>query len=281
MEKYKKKRKRLYEMSSRHLRRLVQNEVNLVVEHNDRESLSEICTLPDISTSAKMSYVNESDNDREIVNQTRNNNNMNILTESNEIRNNAVHLANLNITENVKEKKNFKSLLRNWAVTNNINHVALTGLFKVLRTHECFSNLPVDARTLLRTPKSTNIKTVLPGLYSYFGVRVALEEYFRKCNHKFDNINTINLGINNDGLPLSKSSTSSLWPILGCILPYKEIFIIGAYYGSKKPTNCNEFLQDFVKEMIELINNGIFYVINFTILKLNKLYAMLLKNPSY
>ncbi|EFN71874.1 hypothetical protein EAG_07199, partial [Camponotus floridanus] len=69
---------------------------------------------------------------------------------------------------------------------------------------------------------------------------------------------TINLGINIDGLPLSKSSTSSLWPILGCVLPYKEIFIIGAYYGPKKPTNCNEFLQDFVEEMIELANNGIF-----------------------
>lgn len=71
-------------------------------------------------------------------------------------------------------------------------------------------------------------------------------------------MHTINLGINIDGLPLSKSSTSSLWPILGCVLPYKEIFIICAYYRYKKPANCNEFLQDFVVEMIELINNGIF-----------------------
>lgn len=70
----------------------------------------------------------------------------------------------------------------------------------------------------------------------------------------------------------------SLWPILGCVLPYKKIFIIGAYYGSKKPTNCNEYLQDFVEEMIELINNGIFlYEKLYNI----KFYAMLLQNLLY
>ncbi|KYQ55446.1 hypothetical protein ALC60_05670 [Trachymyrmex zeteki] len=84
------------------------------------------------------------------------------------------------------------------------------------------------------------------------------EKYFEKYNYRFKNICTINVGINIDGLPMSRSSTSSLWPILGCVLPYKEVFIIGAYYGSKKPNNCNDFLKNFVEEIIKLINNGVF-----------------------
>nr|XP_012234622.1 PREDICTED: uncharacterized protein LOC105679271 [Linepithema humile] len=302
MERYKNKRKRLDEMSSRHLRRLVQTEINLL-EFGDQERLSNMCTLP--STSANTSScVNESDHRREIAyNRTRNNNfdvfdmlhesnelsdNVDIFdmlhesnelndsnesnnsNESNKIKNDVDYLINLNI-ENVEKKKNFKSLLRDWAVTNNVNHVALSELIKILRGHECFSNLPVDPRTLLSTPKNTDIKTVLPSLYSHFGARIALEIYFRNYYHRFNNINTIDLGINIDGLPLSKSSTSSLWPILGCVLPYKEVFIIGAYYSSKKPTNCNKFLQNFIEEITDLINNGIFLCEKFNNIKIKQI----------
>lgn len=161
MEKYSKKRKRLCEMSTRHLRRLVQNEMNLL-DHNDQdERSSEIHTLSNISTSAKMfnaiEHTNECDNHIEFICSETGNDNVNIIHESNEIKNNtennAVYLANLNIVENVEEERCFKSLLCDWAVTNNVNHVALTRLLKILRTHECFSNLPVDPRTLLHTPK--------------------------------------------------------------------------------------------------------------------------------
>ena len=61
---------------------------------------------------------------------------------------------------------------------------------------------------------------------------------------------TINIRIN-IGLPTSRSSLQS---ILEYILPYKKVFKIGTYYGSKKPNNCNDFLKDFEK-IIELKNN--------------------------
>ncbi|XP_036142932.1 uncharacterized protein LOC118645614 [Monomorium pharaonis] len=269
MEKHSKKRKRFNEMSTRHLRRLINNEIDSLEyknEHNDEETY----TLPNMDTNTfdLNEHINEFDNDT--YNEVRNDN-ANILHGSYEMNNSSEintpnlnesnhlnHLINLNIVQNVEENRNFKCLLQNWAITNNINHGALCGLLTILRTHECFTNLPKDPRTLLHTPKYSEITTVILGLYSHFGVRVALEKYINKYNHRFHNAHSINLGINIDGLPLSKSSTSSLWPILGCVLPYKEIFIIGAYYGSKKPENCNEFLQDFVEEMIDLINNGIF-----------------------
>lgn len=80
-----------------------------------------------------MSCVIESENHKEIIYNKIKNDNVNILHESNKIRNNAVHLINPNIIENINENRSFKSLLCNWAITNNVNHVALAGLFKILR----------------------------------------------------------------------------------------------------------------------------------------------------
>lgn len=209
MEKYNKKRKRLSEMSERHLRRLVQNKTINLFECNDQEEirknqekLSENHTFPSRSANYENDHineyvVNESDNHIEFICSQTGNDNMNIIHEFNEITNNtgnnAVYLDNPN-TDNVKEERNFKFLLHNWAVINNVTHVALSQLLKILRTHECFLDLSVDSRSLLQTPKNTTIKTVLPGLYSHFGVRVALEKYNPKYNHRFHNMHTINIG---------------------------------------------------------------------------------------
>lgn len=61
-----------------------------------------------------------------------------------------------------------------------------------------------------------------------------------------------------DGLPISKSSGSQLWQILGKILDFNKVFIIGIYHGcSKKPEYASEFLEDFFIEAKELIENGL------------------------
>lgn len=63
--------------------------------------------------------------------------------------------------------------------------------------------------------------------------------------------------INVDGLPLSKSSSQQFWPILGLILPYDNVFIIGFYYGYEKPINSNDFLKQFVNEAKDMCENDI------------------------
>lgn len=73
-----------------------------------------------------------------------------------------------------------------------------------------------------------------------------------------DNIDCVKISINIDGLPLSKSSQQQFWPILGSVLPYNNVFIIGIYYGNEKPADANDFLQDFVNEAIEICENGIY-----------------------
>jgi len=61
-----------------------------------------------------------------------------------------------------------------------------------------------------------------------------------------------------DGLPLSKSSSSQLCPILGYIHPHHEhVFPIGIYHGNQKPNDSNDYLIYFIDEWKILLNNGI------------------------
>jgi len=66
--------------------------------------------------------------------------------------------------------------------------------------------------------------------------------------------------VNTDGLPISKSSKSQLWPILAQIVSEDSVpFLVGAYHGYSKPTTSNNFLQHFVKEFEQLNTVGFTY----------------------
>ena len=67
-------------------------------------------------------------------------------------------------------------------------------------------------------------------------------------------IECIELNIGIDGLPLFKSSSVQLWPILGKVLNLKIkcIFPIGIYCGNKKSANFDNFLQMSKKSYIQL-----------------------------
>ncbi|XP_050065513.1 uncharacterized protein LOC126554477 [Aphis gossypii] len=124
--------------------------------------------------------------------------------------------------------------LAKWAVTNNITLASFSSLLKVLKSHKCFKDIPVDARTVLKTNKTkqvNDIQIVAPSLYYYFGIANGLNSFGDMLVNFNDVIKTV-IGI--DGLPLTKSSSSTFWPILGYardpITPYSQhIFIIGLY----------------------------------------------------
>lgn len=141
-----------------------------------------------------------------------------------------------------------------WAIDHQITHTALEALLQRLKKHSCFSTLSSDARSLLKTPRQQEIRTVIPGSYYHFGLSNSIRKTLTLLK---DNINCVRIAVNIDGLPLSKSSQQQFWPILGSILPYGNVFIIGIYHGDEKPENANEFLQDFVNEAKEICSNGI------------------------
>ncbi|CAI6376397.1 unnamed protein product, partial [Macrosiphum euphorbiae] len=156
------------------------------------------------------------------------------------------------------ESESFEEKLKIWALKYKIKLNALDGLLVILRDEVCGKFLPKDSRTLLKTPRTSVIKSVEPGHYCHFGLKAGLREAMQKEIIKFSSYHNSNIGlkISTDGLPLSDSSNSQLWPILGCLAGSSYIFVIGVYHGLTKPNDSNIFFQDFVSEMIDIFNNG-------------------------
>jgi len=155
----------------------------------------------------------------------------------------------INITDST-----FKNDLATWAVQYRISHIALRALLQRLKQHSCFAKLLLDARSILKTPRKQEIRIVLLGIYYHFGV---LNSVLRILSLVKDDIDCIKITVNVDGLPLTKSSQQQFWPILGSIIPYNNVFMIGIYHGNEKPINVNDFLKDFVDEIKDMCENGI------------------------
>jgi len=143
----------------------------------------------------------------------------------------------------------------------------LDGLLNVLRKVPVLSRLPKDSRTILQTRtinETESLTTVKPGQYYHFGLSNAIQNHF-KINST-SNIDIIKIVIGIDGLPIAKSSSSQLWPILGYIRPNRNsVFPIGIYWGYQKPHDSNDYLEQFVSEAKLLLTNGI--IINGLIMK--------------
>lgn len=81
-------------------------------------------------------------------------------------------------------------------------------------------------------------------------------------------------GINIDGLTISDSSKSQLWPIFISILNSKElvnkVIPIGICHGCHKPDSLEQFLNPFVVDIQEILHNGI--SVNGVIIKLKMSY---------
>lgn len=155
--------------------------------------------------------------------------------------------------------------LRDWAVSYSVPHSSLRALLDILRSFSSeesnnLSQLPHDPRTFLYTPKCTIMRNVTPGHYCHVGIEQGLENHYKKFNMKPTARDCIEIGINIDGLPLSKSSASQVYPILGinnkCSLN-SPVFLIGIYHGYEKPHDFNNFLSEFVDEANNLIQNGV------------------------
>lgn len=149
-------------------------------------------------------------------------------------------------------------LIAHWAVTHSITNTALSALLKSLKSHTCFKNIPIDARTVLKiNPNiSMEIQSILPGNYYHFGIAKSIK-YLSNFVHFNDESIKILIGI--DGLPLTKSSSSTFWPILGRVqlLNSHYVFLIGLYWGYDKPQDSNLYLQSLVNELKDLSLNGL------------------------
>jgi Domain of unknown function (DUF4218) len=147
--------------------------------------------------------------------------------------------------------------IRCWATKHKVTHAALGDLLIILR--KTFPELPKSAKTVLQSEKIKH--DIVGGSYVYRGIATEL-----LSGRHIEGISdrTIAIQINVDGLPLFKSSTVQLWPILGLVENYNGIlqcnrqpFVIALYCDNSKPKDITAFLADFVHEVNELQNQGL------------------------
>ncbi|CAI6351217.1 unnamed protein product [Macrosiphum euphorbiae] len=150
--------------------------------------------------------------------------------------------------------------LASWAVEFNIPRNALNALLLILRQFPGFTELPKDSRSVLKTRNinETACLTIIePGVYYHFGLIPAIKRHFN-LNPIINNTDVVKIVIGIDGLPISKSSSSQLWPILGYIRPLDNaVFPIGIYWGHEKPKNSNDYLEQFILEAKNVLLNGV------------------------
>lgn len=126
--------------------------------------------------------------------------------------------------------------LKNWAITQQIKHTAVNFLLGILKSNIPQNNLPKDARTLVHTPRTTNITSdsKLDGQYWHYGLAKTLTEVVSRIH---ETPAELSLNVNIDGLPTFKSSSKSFWPILVNIHELRSQhspLVVGIFCGNCK-----------------------------------------------
>ena len=87
------------------------------------------------------------------------------------------------------------------------------------------------------------------------------------------NLRSLTLRLNIDGLRLTNSTKSCLWPILALTkeIPEIEVVMIGVYHGLTKPNSINDYLKEFIADFKTIIKDG--FVFEGKVLQINLLDA--------
>lgn len=145
-----------------------------------------------------------------------------------------------------------KKILQRISLKYNWSRESLSDLLKELKIF--FPLLPSDYRSLLHTPRSTEIRKVGDGEYMNIGILVNIQRIITENYVK----SSISIDIFVDGVAFySDALKKSFWVILGRL--DKAIFPIGVYNGFRQPSDFNELLLDCVNEAKMLETNGVQY----------------------
>ena len=144
--------------------------------------------------------------------------------------------------------------LSGWATRNGCTRSALNDLLFILRKQGL--RVPKDARTLLQTPRRVNTIQKLGGDYLYLGIESGILKVISTHLENFRSNNEVILTFNVDGVPLFKSSNVQMWPIL-CSVQHFEPFVVAFYCGNSKPNSVVGYLDDFLSELKDLVEDGI------------------------
>ncbi|CAB4013323.1 Hypothetical predicted protein [Paramuricea clavata] len=153
-----------------------------------------------------------------------------------------------------------KDLLAGWVNQYQVKHNAVDDLLKILQ-QSGHSELPATSRSLLRTARVIDIGQKSGMEYVYFPLEQALLENFLAYPKTLrESVDCLHISLNIDGIPLFKSSTGTLWPILCGIMNFTpvKVFPVALTYGASKPHDL-DFLSDTVRDLNTLLEHGLKY----------------------
>ena len=150
----------------------------------------------------------------------------------------------------------FIHLLGQWKLNTNTSNSAMNLLLGVLRRRLNLRFLPKDSRTVIPPPHKIPMRPISGGHYHHFGLSSTISHVLRE--KLLVNGEILKLQLNIDGLPIHKSTDSSMWPILGLIEKTEtKPFAIGIFYGQEKPQLVDEYLQEFITDYNSILLNGL------------------------
>lgn len=144
--------------------------------------------------------------------------------------------------------------LRLIALKKKIARTAINDILKLLKP--VFPHIPLDYRTILKTPRKTKVRSVIPGKYVHFELSSGLIFKMNQLNIR-DRIIRLDFFI--DGVSIHVTSKNkTFWIILARIYGFENSIIpIGLYNGPRKPDDFDDFLKPFVLELKSILDSGI------------------------
>ncbi|XP_021707311.1 uncharacterized protein LOC5574795 isoform X1 [Aedes aegypti] len=130
-------------------------------------------------------------------------------------------------------------------------------LLSYLKKHH-FPHLPKTNKTLKADAKLCDmpITRMGEGEFCYLGLKRAVEQIMIKNNVKPNCEIHYRLQFGIDGLPLTKSSKSSFWPILVKIIGFRDVLPVAVFCGTSKPSSIHEYMHEFVEELDHVLKVG-------------------------
>ena len=111
---------------------------------------------------------------------------------------------------------------------------------------------------MLNTPRSIASYSKCGGDFFHLEIESGIKRALDSTVITNENTQNIALIVGIDGIPLFRSSSVELWPIL-CRFNSLKLFNVSVYTGNKKPSFINDFLKDFLVEYQLLNTVGFLY----------------------
>jgi len=163
----------------------------------------------------------------------------------------------LSSSDSKQDATTLKEELSKWACKFQVKHNAVDALLKILKIHG-HAELPYTARTLFANEKHYELTTKDAVESVQFNVADQVSKHLSRYPAAVtDHLQSLDLSLNVDGLPLFKSSNLSLWPVL-CFINLSPacIFPLCLTTAASKP-KTQDFISDTVQELAELMQNGL------------------------